>query len=171
MMNDYQKQYADFVDKMLERCQPLGIDLSKYPIDHVCFRVKSSEEYHALLEDFVGLSVVYTTKQFHGRTFHAFLLKVPFSHRGVQSYTLEFSEPGGSDTYETGFQHLELASVQELEDLFTQLRQYPELFFEGKYEQESYLKWQDKLVLKVNLIPMIYRSTAEDNPTITTTGK
>jgi hypothetical protein len=82
-------------------------------------------------------------------------------------YIIEFAQPGGSDQYENGFQHLEISTQKEFNDLCSNTDLVKQLYFEGKYGDEGYLKWEDKIVLKLKRTPLYFESLAEDNSVIT----
>lgn len=151
---------------MDERVLALGLDLKKFPLDHVGFRVATTEDYNIYLEFWKTQSVIISTKKFHDRNFNSFLLKEPLTYLDTAVYAVEFTEPGGSDAYETGFQHVEILTPLSFADLFPNQELIAPYYFAGKYDDETYLKWPDKMVLKLRNRPLSYMSTAEDNPTI-----
>lgn len=160
-------EYQQFTDEMRIRIQKLGANLVDFPIDHVCYRAKTLEEHAQLLPLFTSMSVLYTRKFFHERYFYAFFLREPLNSAGLATYMLEFAQPGGSDSYETGFQHLEILTPLPYHKIFTKEQDLKELLFQGKYaEEESYLKWSDKKVLKLKRKPIAFESLAEDNSEI-----
>lgn len=44
-MRDFEKEYREFIELISKRCFELGADISKYTVDHSCYRVSSSESY------------------------------------------------------------------------------------------------------------------------------
>lgn len=155
------------MEEMNNRISLLGLDITKYPIDHVAFRVTNEEEYKRYHDEFASLSVAYTTKFFHDREFGCMFLRTPLVWKNTKVSFLEFAQPGGSDSYTLGFQHLEILTPMSYEELFPDNR-YKELLFVPKYEgEEPYIKWSDKLVLKLKRTPIIVEAFTQENPTIT----
>ena len=162
-----QKEYEIFVEEMIERCKLIGLDINSFPIDHVCYRAKDIESFNTFLEMFQSISALYTIKSHHGRKFFTFFLKDALDYKNISSYVIEYSEPGGSDTYDNGFQHLELLTNKSYEDILDMdSRDVKDLVFEGKFGDEKYLKWSDKKVIKVKGIPLYYISLSDEESEI-----
>lgn len=160
------KEFISFISDLESRLKHIDIVLEDYPVDHICYRAGSSVEYQALFNKFSELSILYTTKHFHERKFHLFVLKEPLKYKSISVPYLEFSQPGGSDNYDTGFQHLELHTNLKVEDLAKGNKLAKTLIFKGKYDDEAYLKWSDKTCLKVTRVPVVTKALLEDNPEI-----
>lgn len=161
-----EEEFNRFITELESRLNKINIDLEDYLVDHVCYRVSSTSEYQVLFDMFREESVLYTTKHFHERKFHLFVLKDSLKHKSISVPYLEFSEPGGSDDYSTGFQHLEFHSNLAVMDLIKGNPAGEELLYISKHGDEEYLKWPDKICLKVTAVPIITKSLLEDNPEI-----
>lgn len=164
---DLQKEYELFATELIQRCNAVGIDLRKYPIDHVCYRAKNIEAYTQFYNELLSVSTLVTGKIFHNRKFHCFFLKEPLTCSSISSYLIEFSEPGGSDDYDNGFQHLEILSSLSWKELTTDNRKFEAFLLSGKHDGIQSLKWPDKLTVKLTRKPLYYAATAEEDPTIT----
>gem|GEM_PF-5161359 len=135
-----------------------------FPLDHICYRVKTLDEYKEYKELFISQSRLYTEKFFHERHFHAFVLKEPLVYKSAKFYYLEFAEPGGSDSYERGFQHIEFLTNKHWEDMLTK-----DLLIKYLYESkngERYIKYEDKIAIKITDTPQITYALLEDNSKI-----
>lgn len=163
-------EFNTFISDLEIRLKDIGVELEGYPVDHVCYRAGSFTEYQALFNKFRDESVLYTTKHFHERNFYLFVLKDPLKYKSISAAYLEFSQPGGSDNYTTGFQHLEFYTNLKVEDLVKRNKSAGALIYKGKYDDEAYLKWPDKVAVKLTKVPIITKSLLEDNPTIIVTG-
>jgi predicted metalloenzyme YecM len=162
-----QKEYEIFMEEMAKRSKLIGLDIDSFPIDHVCYRAKDIESFNIFLELFKSLSVIYTVKTYHERKFYTFFLKDALTYKNISSYVIEYSEPGGSDTYDNGFQHLELLTNKSYEDILDMgSKDVKDLVFEGKFGDERYLKWNDKKVIKVKSIPLYYISLSDEESDI-----
>ena len=164
-MDEIQAQFVAFMSDIYQRSLGIGVDLTRYPIDHTAFRVANAEDFQKYLEIFKANSILHTEKFFHERKFMCFALRQPLTWQDVSIYFIEFAEPGGSDTYETGFQHVEILTPVALEEIFSS-PQAKELLFSGKFGEDQYIKWPDKMVLKLKRKPIIVESLTEDNPQI-----
>ncbi len=159
-------EFCRFMEEMDNRISSLGLDITKYPIDHMAFRVTNQTEYVDFREKFKSLSVAYTTKFFHEREFYCMFLREPFVWKNIKVHFLEFAQPGGSDSYELGFQHIEILTPLSFNDVFPN-EKYKEMLFTPKYEgEEPYIKWEDKKVLKLKRTPIIVESFTQENPTV-----
>jgi len=156
-------QFATHLEKKLTA---LNLSFNDFPIDHVGYRAKTKKDFQNLFQLFQKASILYTTKQHHGRSFHMFVLKKPFEYNKVSIPYLEFAEPGGSDSYEKGFQHIELLTNKTIEEIVTNKTKLKDLLFEGKFGDETYLKWPDKTALKVTKVPLITKSLLDDESKI-----
>ncbi len=160
----FNQQYIEFVGDLAKRHSSIGLTFSSFPLDHVCYRADSLETYTQLFDFFKSQSVLYTTKLFHDRHFHAFVLRKPLEFGGAKFHYLEFAEPGGSDDYALGFQHFEFMTNKILSTVIPESK-LTELLFKSKYGEE-YLKWPDKIAVKFTAIPQITKALLEDNSEI-----
>ena len=165
-MREVRREFVSFMKDFDSRLSDLGIGLTEYPVDHVCYRVDTKQAFGEYFEIFKGASVLYTKKFFHGRNFLLFVLREPFSFKNISIAYLEFAEPGGSDDYNRGFQHLELHTNRNIREIVKDGKKLEELLFKGKHGDEEYLKWSDKIALKITSKPIITKSLLEDDPEI-----
>ena len=166
MEGDFRKEFESFILDLEGNLKQINLSLGAYPIDHVCYRVSFLKEYSAFFNLFKSESLLYTTKNFHERLFHLFVLSRPLSYKSISIPYVEFSQPGGSDNYSTGFQHPEFHSNLKVEELVKSNEHATTLLYKGKYDGEAYLKWPDKICLKMTRQPIITKSLLEDNSEI-----
>jgi predicted metalloenzyme YecM len=145
MNNSLQQQFVDFMSVLESKLIDIDFDMAKYPMDHVCFRVSDLSSYERFLEDFTKLSSMYASRVHNGRKFTIFLLKSPIVYKELKAHILEYSEPGGSDEYEEGFQHIEFISNDTM----------PQLSSDSIISENTYIKWQDKTVIKFTSEPIL----------------
>jgi len=170
MKNIYQ-EFKQFSSQMEKKLSDLNLSLTDYPLDHVGYRAKTKEDYKELLNLFQDNSVLYTTKQHHGRAFHMFVLKEPLEFNEVSIPYIEFAEPGGSDSYERGFQHIEFLTNKTTEEIVTHKSKLKDLLFEGKFGDETYLKWPDKTAVKVTKLALTTKSLLDKEAKIMLTSR
>jgi len=163
-MENIRKEFVEFCELIEERVKEFNFDFGTFPTDHTCYRAATKEEYEQYRDLFIENSVLYTKKYFHERDFHMFVLKEPLEYKGFKFHYLEFAQPGGSDTYATGFQHIEFLTKKKWEDLVDQniLDKY---LFKSK-NGEEYIKWEDKSALKLTDTPQVTHALLEDNSEI-----
>lgn len=159
-------EFQDFMSNFILKLSKIDISIDNFIIDHVGYRAATSDDYKELFDKFKRASVLYTIKNFHDRSFHLFVLKQPLKFKNITIHYLEFAQPGGSDKYDRGFQHIEILSNKAIESLFLNKTKIKKLLFEDKYGEETYLKWPDKTALKVSKRTIITKSLLEDNPKI-----
>lgn len=159
-------EFTKFMTDLESRLGKIGIKLNEFPIDHICYRVTNSKDFTKYFDIFKNASRLYTKKHFHDRYFCMFALKLPLTYLNIDIPYIEFSEPGGSDTYDTGFQHIEYHSNKSVKDVNPEGSGYEHLLFSNKYGDEIYLKWPDKVCVKFTKQTIATKSLLEDNPEI-----
>jgi len=165
-MHVISQEFEIFMQVLEERLHTLGIVFSDYPIDHVCYRVANISEFENLQQKFMQASLLCTKKFFHERTFLLFVLRKPFVYKEFAIPYLEFAQPGGSDSYARGFQHIEFHTNKHIKALVKDTASIQDLLCVSKHGDETYLKWPDKVCLKVTAKPIITKALLDDNPKI-----
>ncbi len=166
-MKELQGQFIKFMGNLEHKLAGLGVSLFDYPIDHICYRVADLGRFEVISKVLKKASVLHTTKFFHERYFHLFVLKKPLTYKSIAIHFIEFAEPGGSDLYSEGFQHIELLTTKPLTKIVRDKQKLKKLLFEDKYGEEQYLKWPDKSAVKLTPYSIIIKSMLEDDPIIT----
>lgn len=165
-MEEIRKEFVVFMKDHESRLLKIGISLTDYPIDHACYRVSTLADFERLFKEFGKISVLYTTKIFHERKFCMFVLRQPLTYKSFSVSYLEFAQPGGSDDYDRGFQHIEFITNVKIGNISKQKKKISKLLFVTKRTDEEYLKWPDKVSLKVRSVPLVSQALLEDNPEI-----
>ena len=161
---DVALDFERFSKSIIERSSKLGIDLSSIPIDHICFRAMNSEDYVTFLEYFKSKSSVMLQRFHHERAFNIFILKTPLEIAGQNVSIIEYAQPGGSNEYTTGFQHIEIITLKSCED-FTKDEN---LLDRGAFGDEPYIKWsEDNMALKVTKASIIPKILSQGGTTLT----
>ena len=165
-MIDLKQEFLKFMSIIELKLKDIGISINSYSIDHVCFRVDNQKDFRLYTNKFKSLSKVYSMKILHDRKFYIFVLKIPLKYKGIEIPYIELSEPGGSDNYSLGFQHIEFHSNVNIKDLIKNRDKLDDLLYRSKKSNEVYLKWPDKITNKVTKKAIITKALLEDNPTI-----
>ncbi len=93
-------------------------------------------------------------------------MKSPLTLGDIAISCIEFSEPGGSDSYTTGFQHIEIITKRNLSQISNKQGIIKEYLFKGKFGDEVYMKWPDKVSLKTTSTPLIMKALSAENTKI-----
>lgn len=165
-MHNFQSEYESFMGILEDHCKSLPFSFSEYPIDHVCYRMATQEDYQTICSEFEKLSLIISNAPHHGRKFHIFLLREPLIYKDTRVSCIEVSEPGGSDSYPTGFQHIEFHTKLDLQKVVTGNKELEPFMVTGKFGDETYLKWPDKLALKFTDIPVLEKSSRKEGAEI-----
>ena len=146
MNSNLQQEFETFMSDFESKLTGVGLSLDKYPIDHICFRVSEIKNYEHFLKVFTKMSKLYASRIHNGRKFTIFLLKTPLTYKEFKINVLEYSEPGGSDNYDQGFQHIEFLSKDKM----------PKLESDSSIiSEDAYVKWPDKIVAKLTSEPIL----------------
>ena len=165
-MNNFQKEFEAFMTTLEGHCKDLPFSFSEYPIDHACYRMNTPEDYEQLCKAFQEISMVVINAPHHERKFHSFVLRKPLTYKNTKVDCVEVSEPGGSDDYTTGFQHIEFHTTQDLKKIASSIPSLASYIFAGKFGDEVYLKWPDKLALKFTDTPLVVKSMSKPSAEI-----
>jgi len=166
-MKNFTNQFESFMADLEGRVQHLGFSLTDYPIDHVAYRCATLSSFEELKKVFAENSVLHAEKFYHERTFCTFVLRKPLQYKDVRVHCLEFAQPGGSDAYDEGFQHIEFHTNKSFDNIVADKTQIKDMWFTSKHDSsEVYLKWPDKVCIKITSVPILTKALTEDNPRI-----
>ena len=165
-MRDFQTEFEDFMKVLEGHSQSLPFAFSKFPIDHACYRMATQKDYKEICTEFEKLSSEIVNAPHHNRKFHIFVLREPITYKGTKVSCIEVSEPGGSDNYPTGFQHIEFLTNLDLQKVVAKNKDLEPFIFTGKFGDEVYLKWPDKLALKFTATPVLEKSQNKEGAEI-----
>lgn len=157
ILSEFQKFIVDYNQRLLD----LGINLENHVLDHICYRVTNLNEYADIGKLFESISSLVIDKPHNGRNFKCYVLKEPFKFNGLEFFYVEFSEPGGSENYDLGFQHIEIVTKLDLDSLGSaaEIKKYK---YSSTKNVVSYLKWPDKLSFKTTPVPLITKMLTEE---------
>lgn len=104
-----------FIEFLYSEMSLNGIEAKSYMCDHVCFRVKSLEEYQFYAKSLNGFGVLLTESLVNGRYISTFLLDTPFVTKYHSVSLLELPAPKQETQYATGFEHAEFVIDESFE--------------------------------------------------------
>jgi len=96
-----------FLFRLFELTRKAGIDVSPYPMDHVCYRVATMERYLELAHAWRLYARVSHESIVNGRPISVFLLGTPLEVAGRVITCLELPAPKEGAPYPEGWEHAE----------------------------------------------------------------
>ena len=116
-----------FLERLEENQKALEIDLFKFPIDHLCYRVENIFDYYYKKEIFAKLGVLLIESEIDGRLISTYKLKRPIEFKKQKIYLIELPAPKFNNAYKEGFEHAEAV----ISDSFKKfMASYPRLKFD-----------------------------------------
>lgn len=118
---------------------PSGVDVSKYELDHMCFRVATTEEYNDFMEKLATFGVLLSEVKIGGRKVATFKLNNPHKWKGNSFYAtsqfvlgreipcVELPQPKEKSPYPRGLEHVEFVIDKSFDDF---MASYPSLTFD-----------------------------------------
>lgn len=113
-----------FLDAIFEALKKQGVDVSRFLLDHICFRVASQELYAQKKLELSKFGVLISEAIIGGRLISTFRLIEPirYGHRRIP--LIELPSPKPSRPYATGLEHAEFVIDEPLEAF---MKRYPSL--------------------------------------------
>ena len=109
--------HSEFLTKIFTHLENLQIDVSRYELDHICYRVESLERYHQLKIELMSWGTLLTEAEVNGRPIATFRLHVSLEFRGRQISVLELPAPKSGKIVIEGLEHIEFAVGGDFEKL------------------------------------------------------
>lgn len=101
--------YKDFISNLLKHLENKNIEINNYPIDHLCYRTKTLDEYNAMKTSIISFSKEYVENIHHNRPITKFILKEPLQYKNYSIPLIELPAPQKDIIYNSGLEHLEMA--------------------------------------------------------------
>lgn len=122
---DFKKKAHEFLDSTLLECFDRGIDISKFQIDHLCWRTETQLEYEKMKCLLGKISQLLVESMVGGRMICTYRLNIPILHKNKVIRLVELPSPKVGRPYKSGFEHFECVAkddLHKLELLFPGLR-------------------------------------------------
>eukprot|EP01137_Pigoraptor_chileana_P020301 Opistho-2@493 len=117
-----------FASRLIGHLSAAGVDVSRYEMDHVCYRVESNDEY---LEKKKELNTIgqqlYGDAIIGGRPIATFKLNEPIRTNGKEVTCVELPSPKRGSPYKTGLEHAEFVIDESFEAF---MARHPSLVFD-----------------------------------------
>lgn len=118
-----------FIGNILTELKAKNIDVRKYPLDHICYRTDSIEQYLTLKNKLNQLGELLTESHINGRPIATIKLFEPIVFENRKIYLLEIPSPKIGSYYPAGFEHAEFVIDESLAAF---MARYPNIDFDKK---------------------------------------
>jgi predicted metalloenzyme YecM len=110
-----------FLKQMTEQLEVLNLDLSAYQLDHLCYRVTTSEQYETQKTQLCEWGQLLSEAKIGGRPIASFKLRKPVVGAGRLVWVIELPSPKSGRLYPTGFEHAEFVVPADLQEFAKEL--------------------------------------------------
>lgn len=126
--------YKYFISNLLKKLSRNNIEISNYPIDHLCYRTATLDEYNTMKKKLMTISKSYLENIHHNRPITKFLLKEAIIYKNYSIPLIELPSPQKSCAYDSGLEHLEIV----LSDDFNSFRKKYKTLWTGSDDSGPY---------------------------------
>ncbi|MFN8579236.1 MAG: VOC family protein [Candidatus Sericytochromatia bacterium] len=116
-----------FLTQIFNELNLLKIDINNRPLDHICYRVATIEEYNSKRNEILKFGTLLTEANVNGRPIATFKLNKPINYESREIYLIELPSPKKDTNYESGLEHIEFV-IEEGLDYW--IKKYPNINFE-----------------------------------------
>ena len=114
-----------FLDRFIEEFSMLGVDVSKYQIDHIAYQASSSEDYDKQMLKFGSDGDLFREAVVGNRRVGIWKLHTPLIYHDYEIEALEVIEPKQDQECESGFNHVEFVINTDLKSFAEKYNQVP----------------------------------------------
>jgi predicted metalloenzyme YecM len=123
-----------FLDRLFLHLDEVGIAVSAFELDHICYRVETMERYKELKTELQKRGTLLTESQIGGRPISSYKLHKPIQYLGRNIAVIELPAPKPGSHYPEGWEHVEFVLGYHPAKF---LEQYPNLKFKTKALSKS----------------------------------
>ena len=117
-----------FLEDLFGLLDEIELDVEKYELDHICYRVDSVEMYKTKKEELSHLGKLLIESMVNGRMISTFKLLEPIVYKKRSIYLVELPSPKKSHSYKVGLEHVEFVTREPLQKI---MEKYPQYSFEA----------------------------------------
>lgn len=117
----------EFLDKAFSHLNEAGVDVSRYEMTHLCYRVATEREFQSKKEELLKVGTLISEVLAEGRPYLVFKLDHPIDHLKHTVSLIALPCPKPNNLYSTGLQHVAFLIK---ENLSTLLNLYPQIEFD-----------------------------------------
>lgn len=118
-----------FLSEIFSSLASRGIDVSRFELDHICYRVETLEEYAEMNGKLSALGICLGEHQIGGRPIATYKMREPIVFREREIFCVELPSPKSSSPHPRGLEHAEFVIDESFESF---MAKYPEVNFETK---------------------------------------
>ena len=149
---------TDFVMRIEQSLQVLGIDVSHLELDHICYRTATEDAWNTACSHMSQLGTLLSDAVIAGRPIHTYRLHTPIRVNSRAIHLVELPAPKGRSPYPTGLEHAEFVVDQSLEAF---LREHPGILFDTKTIKKS-INRDVKLILEPGITVKFHEQSLAD---------
>lgn len=116
-----------FLDDLFARLDDIGLEVDNYELDHICYRVETTDEYKIKREELKAFGELLVESMVNGRLISTFKLREPILFRKRSIYLIELPSPKSAHSYKSGLEHVEFVTKLPLQSI---VDRYPQYAFE-----------------------------------------
>lgn len=120
----YLGEINSFLFKVFAALAKDKIDVSKYELDHVCYRVETLDRYEELKKQLLNSGELLSENEINGRAIANFKLNEPIIFADRKIFGIELPAPKLGVFFKEGYEHVEFAVGINLDDF---LKIYPQI--------------------------------------------
>lgn len=118
---------AVFLGELFQRIEDIELDVDKYPLDHICYRVETVKDYQTKREQLKAHGELLIESMVNGRLISTFKLHHPIEFKNRKIDLLELPAPKSGHAYKAGLEHAEFVTKEPLQKI---VDKYPQYAFE-----------------------------------------
>ena len=126
-LNDIISDPQVFLEKLFGMIEDIDLNVEKYFLDHICFRVASLEEYHEKKAELLHHGEMLVESMVNGRMIATFKLHSPIVYKNRKIELIELPAPKPGHSYASGLEHVEFVTKEPLHKI---VERYPQYAFE-----------------------------------------
>lgn len=100
-------KFTPFLDKVFDRLKELGVDISKYELDHIAYQASSDADYDRLMPEFLKISKLVNEAIVSNRRVGIFKLNSPFKYKNYSIPAIELIAPKEGQKCPSAAEHAE----------------------------------------------------------------
>lgn len=117
-----------FLNELFGMLADIELNVEKYEMDHLCYRVATEEEYAEKKQALSLHGELLIESIVNGRPISTFKLHDPIVYKNRKVYLLELPAPKAKHTYKSGLEHVEFVTKEPLQKI---IDRYPQYSFEA----------------------------------------
>lgn len=117
-----------FLNELFGMLEDIELNVEKYELDHLCYRVASAEEYAEKKTALKAFGDLLIESMVNGRMISTFKLHEPIVFKNRKISLLELPSPKPNHSYKSGLEHVEFVTKEPLQKI---IDRYPQYSFEA----------------------------------------